>query len=463
MIKLKNANVLIVSDSFSMAKNARLILRSMEANEARIHNANNAKIALQRASGTSYDIIIASEKMDNNDNVWLLFDELTHHSRLRKDAVFIIWAASDQADIIRKAIDSGIDGIVSASWSATEIRQKIYTLYRNKYVLKSFYLSDDSSGLSQLSVCNELEISHPDHFYSIQKLRGRLFEKANRYDVAVRFYRSLLKHLDESSDEDWVYLRLANALIENGQNTEARKALQDYRLRCERYSLTALDIETKLELNQGRVNQAVDIMRNACRLVPDNYARQGLLAALYLIQEDYEKSQEVYQLCYRAVKNTFRDCPPVYFRYLRGLLYVAQNNQKLSYMYLKKFELEIRRWKGGAVLCKKDMLQLNLLRIHGKSLSGEQDAVISKLRQLCPEVEQMNMDSLQHYLFLTGYFQLEREMREAYTAAFTQCQDTTTDSLLRIETYLISHTYRHFHNTSQPEVEMATDYLPVSF
>ncbi|PWI32178.1 hypothetical protein DI392_15975 [Vibrio albus] len=438
----------------------------MEVKEARIHSANNGRNALQRATGTSYDIIIASEVIDKNWSAKLLFEELTYGNLLRKDAVFVVWAKADKPDTIRDVQDTGIDGMVVAAWGVTEIRQSICSLLKCKQALSELYRSDDESPLeetdstSMLSLCNQLEFTYPDYFYSIQKFRGELFEKASDYDAAVRLYRSMLNHLSANDDTDWLYLRLSNALIENGQFKQARKTLQEYRLRCERYSVTALDIEAKLELNLGKIEKAVDILFHACRLIPDNYARQELLAALYLIQQKYEQSQKVYQYCYRAVKNTFRDSPPTYFRYLRSLLYVAQSDDALSYMYRKKFELEIKRWKGGAVLCKKEMLQFNLLKMHSKSLSGERTVVISKLKQLCPELRQMNMDSLQHYLFLAGSYRLDKEMEEAYAVASAQCQKATANSLVQVEPYLISHTYRCFQEQAKPDA--GTDYLPVT-
>lgn len=459
MIKLNNVNALVVSDSFSVTKNAQLILRSMEVREARIHIASNGRSALQRAAGTNYDIVIASDRLDEGWKAKSLFEELTYSNRLKKDAVFIVWAASDKAAITRDVLDSGMDGVVSSLWTAAEIRQKIYSPLRCKKALSQLYLSEaDDSAL--LSLCNQLEFTYPDYFYSIQKFRGQLFEKTADYDAAIRLYQSMLKHLDDDGGADWLYLRLSNALIENGQEEDARKVLQLYRLKCERYSVDALDIEAKLELNQGRVAKATGIMSSACHLMPDNYTRQKRLGSLYLILEEYEKSQKVYQLCYHGLKNTLRDSPSTYFRYLRGLLYVAENDDTLSYMYRKKFELEIKRWKGGAVLCKKEKLQFYLLQIHNKSLSGEQELAITKLRQLYPELRQMNMDSLQHYLFLAGSFQLEEEMRKAYTVASSLGKESPEDAFLQVEAYLFRNVYQRFRTPPEPETE--TDFLPVS-
>jgi tetratricopeptide (TPR) repeat protein len=459
VIKLNNVNALVVSDSFSVTKSVHLILRSMEVREARIHIASNGRSALQRASGTDYDIVIAGDRVDEHWKAKSLFEELTHSNLLRKDAVFIVWAATDRADVIRDVLDSEMDEVVSSSWTADEIRQKIGSLIRCKKALSQLHLSD-ADDVSLLSLCNQLEFTYPNYFYAVQKFRGQLFEKSADYDAAIRLYQSMLKHMNDGSEADWLYLRLSNVLIEHGQPEEARKVLQQYRLRCERYSVAALDIEAKLELSQGRVAKATSIISDACELMPDNYTRQELLGSLYLILEEYEKSQQVYQLCYHAGKHTFRDSPSTYFRYLRGLLYVAESDDALSYMYRKKFELEIKRWKGGTVLCKKEKLQFNLLKMHNKSLSGEQELVIAKLRQLYPELRQMNMDSLQHYLFLTGNFQLDKEMKEAYLVASSLDKEAIKDEFLQVEAYLLRNMYQRFRKS--PEHEAETDYLPVS-
>ena len=238
----------------------------------------DARLMIEREA---FDIIVCNREFEGSpDSGQDLLDELRRENQLPHSTVFLMVTSQASYAQVVEAAEAALDGILIRPYNASALSARLQEARTRKRELADVLKALDS-GQTELALARAVKRFQANQRYATYcgRLAAELFLTLNRPEDA----RKLFQKLAEPAGAPWARLGVARALLAEGDNSAARKALQSL-LDQDPGFADAQDLMGRILVEQCDFAGALACYREAAAITPGCLLRTQHAGALAFYQ-----------------------------------------------------------------------------------------------------------------------------------------------------------------------------------
>ncbi len=311
---LRRKRCLIVDDFYQFRRSLRGMMEKLEC--GMVHEAGNARDALESARERSYDIFLVDYNLGEGMDGQELHDELVHEKLIRPSTIFIMVTAEDTAPLVLASLLYEPDDYLTKPFGLPVLQQRLEKALTRKQALEPIYRAIEAGKLEAgLQLAEVLQQRFPRYAMYIHRLQGRMLMELGRYEDAIILFRSILRKRDLA----WAWLGLGQCYFYLRDYSRAQKALEKAIATENRY-LAARDWLAKVLMEVGDNRAAQKVLEEAVQLSPKSVERLDALGDVAEENGDSEWRLRARRLAVKHASNTRHHNANRYVLYARALV-----------------------------------------------------------------------------------------------------------------------------------------------
>ena len=311
---LSRKKCLIVDDFYQFRRSLRGMMEKLECGT--VHEAGNAKDALESARERGYDIFLVDYNLGEGMDGQELHDELVHEKLIRPSTIFIMVTAEDAAPMVLASLLYEPDDYLTKPFGLPVLQQRLEKALTRKHALEPIYRAIEGGQLEAgLQVADIILKKHPRYAMYIHRLQGRMLMDLGRYDAAIQLFRAILKKRELA----WAWLGLGQCYYYQRDYTRAQKALEKAIATQHRF-LAARDWLAKVLMEVGDMKAAQEVLEQAVQMSSKSVERLDALGDVAEENGDKEWRLRARRLAVKHSVNTRHHNANRYVLYARALL-----------------------------------------------------------------------------------------------------------------------------------------------
>ncbi|RVT54213.1 response regulator [Rubrivivax albus] len=232
----------------------------------------------RRLETQRFDIVVCEQVFPGEDMTGQeLLEDLRRANLLPYDTVFVMVTGEARYEHVAEAAESALDSYLLKPYAASTLCERLRHARHRKRSLSQIFAAMEAGELElAAALCLKRYREQGEYWLYAARLGAELLLRLSRHDIAAKLYEAII----ESRAVPWARLGVARTQVDAGQLNQARKSLETL-LSSEPDYADAWDVMGRVQVEQGRFDEALETYRKAASLTPGSIPRlqkQGLLA-----------------------------------------------------------------------------------------------------------------------------------------------------------------------------------------
>ena len=291
-----------------------------------ITSAANGNQALQIATDTRFDFVLADFNLGDGKDGYQLFEELKHKKLLAPQTCFFIISAENRRPYVHGLVELQPDDFLLKPFTYKGLEMRFSRALAKKVTLNKVYEAiNDGENDTAVEACNTVIKEDPSNALVALRMKGELLIKQGKPDKALKLYNNVLKKREAS----WALLGKAIATLKDGDLVEAESQLFEL-LDRDDTRLEAYDWLGRLNIVREDTVTAFEMLMEAGKISPRNLFRQRAIANLAIANGETEEAVRAYSRILKDSRFSVFDTPENYLNFARCLLDLSNDSNKLE-------------------------------------------------------------------------------------------------------------------------------------
>ena len=273
--------------------NARSTLRTILSTLGivAIHNALTTAEVMRQVKTYLFDAIFADFQFEDGRDAQQLLEELRQKHLVSLSTVYMIVTAERTYRNVVSVAELAPDDYLIKPFTADQLQARLdKALYKKVFFEEVFDHLDRSALADAVSACDRLlERGANPFLHDTLRFKGDALNTLGRYDEADAIFQRVL----DQADLPWAKMGLAVAFRGLRNMAEAER-LASSLIKNHSEFLAAYDFLAHLFEEQGRLEEAQDILQRAASISGNNSLRQRAIGDLAVRNKDFETAERAY-------------------------------------------------------------------------------------------------------------------------------------------------------------------------
>jgi CheY-like chemotaxis protein/Tfp pilus assembly protein PilF len=279
---------LVVDDIPSMRSALKMTLANFGVSH--IDVASSAQEVIFRLSNGQYDVILADYNLGESRDGQQLLEELRHRGLIGLETAYVMVTAESVYEKVVATAELAPDDYMIKPFSAEALRNRLDQILQRKLVFAPVYRRFADGDLEAAAAgCDELIRAKPRYLVDALRLKGELLNALGRFDESEALYRKVI----EMRAVPWARLGLARALHQQGREEEAEEILQDL-LTASPELVAAYDLLADVRLGRKDGKGAQEALQKGTAISAKTVRRQQRLGEVAYDNQDLDTAREAY-------------------------------------------------------------------------------------------------------------------------------------------------------------------------
>lgn len=230
-----------------------------------------------------FDIVLCEHNFHGSDySGQQLLDDLRRHQLLPLSTVFVMITSEASYGKVTEAAESALDSYLLKPHTASALAERIRHARRRKRVLREIFEAVDEGRFEDAAaLCLERFKARAEFWLFAARVGTEVLLNLGRHAEAKTLYEAVLS----ANAVPWAKLGIARAHIAANEFHKATRTLESLIAENPTY-VDAYDVMGRLHLDQGNLDAAVTIYRQAVELTPGSIGRLQKLGMLAFYMGD---------------------------------------------------------------------------------------------------------------------------------------------------------------------------------
>jgi tetratricopeptide (TPR) repeat protein len=286
---LEHLRVLVIDRHSSARNTLRIILSTLGITS--VHNAAASAEVLRQVRSNSFDIIFADYVLEDERDGQQLLEELRQQQLISLSTVYMLVTAERAYRNIASVAELAPDDYLIKPFTSDMLESRLVkALYKKKFFEPVFRQLDNSAYIDALAACDTLlGRDEPLFIPEVLRHKGSILNTLGRYGEARDVYQKAL----DLTGAPWARMGLATALRGLDDLAEAESIGLALISECPEY-LAVYDFVASVCEEQGKLEQAQEILQKATAISPNNSIRQRMVGDVAVRNKDLDAAERAY-------------------------------------------------------------------------------------------------------------------------------------------------------------------------
>ena len=297
-ITYHDKQVLIVDDMPDM----RTALRTQVASLAieKIAIAGSVRDALEQIKKVRFDIILCDYYLGGNTDGQQFLEYLRTSRIISRATLFIMVTAETGYESVITAAECLPDDYLLKPFTAETLRSRFDRLLEKKQRLAAIDRMQDQGRWPEIiAACDEIMALKDKYLIDAMRIKGNALIATGRFDLARDLYQVALT----MRPMPWARLGLARALRSLGEADQATYVLEQLVAEHKTF-LSAYDLLGQIHMEQGKGDEALKVLDDACAVSPNSLARHRSIAGIAEDTGNFERVEKALATVVQKTRNS---------------------------------------------------------------------------------------------------------------------------------------------------------------
>lgn len=293
---------------------------------ATIDIAMKAETAIQLLQRNAYDVILSDYNLGNGKDGQQLLEEVRHSALIANTATYLMVTAETSIEMVMGAIEYQPDGYVTKPFSQAVLQRRLIKLIETKEKLYEVNVALDAKNFEgAITAAKQVIKDHPSLIGRCERIIGECLLEVKEYKKALSLFNKTLK----DRKMPWALFGKAKTYFYMGDLEKAEKNLRQLML-DNRFFVSAYDWLAKIQVSQGKIEEAQSTLIDAVGRSPKNILRQIELGKVSLSLQDYLAAEMAFRRAVFLAKYSCYNTADVYLKHLETLARLSDTGPLLS-------------------------------------------------------------------------------------------------------------------------------------
>ena len=293
---------------------------------ATIDIAMKAETAIQLLQSNAYDVILSDYNLGNGKDGQQLLEEVRHSALIPNTATYLMVTAETSIEMVMGAIEYQPDGYVTKPFSQAVLQRRLSKLIETKEKLYEVNVALDAKNFEgAITAAKQVMKDHPSLIGKCERIIGECLLEVKEYKKALSLFNKTLK----DRKMPWALFGKAKTYFYMGDLENAEKNLRQLML-DNRFFVSAYDWLAKIQVSQGKLEEAQSTLIDAVGRSPKNILRQIELGKVSLSLQDYLAAEMAFRRAVFLAKYSCYNTADVYLKHLESLARLSDTGPLLS-------------------------------------------------------------------------------------------------------------------------------------
>lgn len=293
---------------------------------ATIDIAMKAETAIQLLQSNAYDVILSDYNLGNGKDGQQLLEEVRHSALIPNTATYLMVTAETSIEMVMGAIEYQPDGYVTKPFSQAVLQRRLSKLIETKEKLYEVNVALDAKNFEgAMTAAKQVMKDHPSLIGKCERIIGECLLEVKEYKKALSLFNKTLK----DRKMPWASFGKAKTYFYMGDLESAEKNLRQLML-DNRFFVSAYDWLAKIQVSQGKLEEAQSTLIDAVGRSPKNILRQIELGKVSLSLQDYLAAEMAFRRAVFLAKYSCYNTADVYLKHLESLARLSDTGPLLS-------------------------------------------------------------------------------------------------------------------------------------
>lgn len=293
---------------------------------ATIDIAMKAETAIQLLQSNAYDVILSDYNLGNGKDGQQLLEEVRHSALIPNTATYLMVTAETSIEMVMGAIEYQPDGYVTKPFSQAVLQRRLSKLIETKEKLYEVNVALDAKNFEgAMTAAKQVMKDHPSLIGKCERIIGECLLEVKEYKKALSLFNKTLK----DRKMPWALFGKAKTYFYMGDLENAEKNLRQLML-DNRFFVSAYDWLAKIQVSQGKLEEAQSTLIDAVGRSPKNILRQIELGKVSLSLQDYLAAEMAFRRAVFLAKYSCYNTADVYLKHLESLARLSDTGPLLS-------------------------------------------------------------------------------------------------------------------------------------
>lgn len=293
---------------------------------ATIDIAMKAETAIQLLQRNAYDVILSDYNLGNGKDGQQLLEEVRHSALIANTATYLMVTAETSIEMVMGAIEYQPDGYVTKPFSQAVLQRRLIKLIETKEKLYEVNVALDAKNFEgAITAAKQVIKDHPSLIGRCERIIGECLLEVKEYKKALSLFNTTLK----DRKMPWALFGKAKTYFYMGDLEKAEKNLRQLML-DNRFFVSAYDWLAKIQVSQGKIEEAQSTLIDAVGRSPKNILRQIELGKVSLSLQDYLAAEMAFRRAVFLAQYSCYNTADVYLKHLEALARLSDTGPLLS-------------------------------------------------------------------------------------------------------------------------------------
>jgi len=341
-INYERLRALIVDDYPGMRSALKLTLANFGISKIDLSSA--AAEVIFKCRNTQYDVILCDYNLGEGRDGQQLLEELRHSGLIRLKTVFIMVTAESLYEKVVSTAELAPDDYMIKPFSGEVMRNRLESILRRKQAFERVYHCYEDNDLEgAIAGCDTLIREKPKYVIDALRFKGESLNAMGRFEEAEALYEQIIK----MRAIPWARLGLAKVLHQQGREEEAEEILRDV-LEETPELVAAYDLLADVRIAQKDPAGAQAALEAGVAFSARTVRRQQKLGNLALDNGDLDAAHTAFSAVLQKGQHSVFITPSDYGNLCR--VKVEQGDLNGAMDTLKKGKLELQSSQEGQLL-----------------------------------------------------------------------------------------------------------------
>ncbi|WP_432381283.1 tetratricopeptide repeat protein [Duganella sp. P38] len=262
---------LIIDDFVGIRQLLRESLRNLGARH--IDQASSGGEAMVLLSKTRYDVVLCDYNLGDGKNGQQVLEEARIRNLMLPSSVWLMVSAEKSVESVMGAAEHQPDAYIIKPITEGVLLTRLNRVWVKKQIFHEIDQAfADKDYLRAAKLCADQVAHNPLHAIDLLRMKATLLLKAGEVERAGAVYEQVL----QEREYNWARCGLGKIRLANGDLEEARMMFQSV-ITDNRFYIDAFDQLALSFQQQGKTEEAFDVLQKAAKLSPNSVPRQRSL------------------------------------------------------------------------------------------------------------------------------------------------------------------------------------------
>lgn len=290
--------VLIIDDMPEMRSTMRTQLSTLSI--TKVSMAGSARDAIDLLKNTPIDIVVCDYNLGKNTDGQQLLEYVRGNGLIARSVIYLMVTAESGYGSVITAAECLPDDYLIKPFTAENLKQRIERLLEKKSRLASIdKLWDAGHWARILQECDALIAAKDKYAPDALRIKGNALLASRQFAEAQVFYQKAI----DARPMPWAQLGLAKAL-HGMSDRDGAKLLLTETIAANKNLLAAYDLLGRIHHEEGKHDEAIKVLDDACKVAPNSLARQRAIAGIAEESGDFQRVEAALSQVIQRTRHT---------------------------------------------------------------------------------------------------------------------------------------------------------------